>query len=117
LPIISVSAPGPGSTDIEFMVQYGALVGAQDYRGLLRYTDNIRLLDELERAGELTTAQAQTLARAYREYRARVHRLTLQEQPAKLAPDAMTETREAVAAVWSELMKPNANNNAEESGA
>ncbi|MDR9407014.1 MAG: bifunctional [glutamate--ammonia ligase]-adenylyl-L-tyrosine phosphorylase/[glutamate--ammonia-ligase] adenylyltransferase [Spiribacter sp.] len=106
-----------GIADIEFMVQYGALVGAQDYRGLLRYTDNIRLLDELERAGELTTAQAQTLARAYREYRARVHRLTLQEQPAKLAPDAMTETREAVAAVWSELMKPNANNNAEESGA
>jgi glutamate-ammonia-ligase adenylyltransferase len=95
-----------GIADIEFMVQYGALVGAQDYRGLLRYTDNIRLLDELERAGELTTAQAQTLARAYREYRARVHRLTLQEQPAKLAPDAMTETREAVAAVWSELMKP-----------
>ena len=106
-----------GIADIEFMVQYGALAGAQDYPGLLRYTDNIRLLDELERAGELTTEQAQTLAIAYREYRARVHRLTLQEQPAKVPADAMTQTRDAVVAVWDEVMNTGAKNNAEESGA
>jgi glutamate-ammonia-ligase adenylyltransferase len=105
-----------GIADIEFMVQYGVLAGAHGYPGLLRYTDNIRLLDELERAEEFTASQAQTLADAYRQYRGLVHRLTLQEQPAKVAAETLGETRQQVVAVWSAVMESGAQNNAEESG-
>ncbi|MFM9816605.1 UNVERIFIED_CONTAM: bifunctional [glutamate--ammonia ligase]-adenylyl-L-tyrosine phosphorylase/[glutamate--ammonia-ligase] adenylyltransferase [Spiribacter pallidus] len=106
-----------GIADIEFMVQYGVLAGACEYPGLLRYTDNIRLLDELERSGEYTSEQAQVLADAYRRYRGLVHRLTLQEQPARVAADTAAETRDAVAAVWSAVMETTAHQNAEESRA
>ena len=94
-----------GIADIEFIVQYGVLAGAADYAGLLRYTDNIRLLDELERAGEFTAEQARVLADAYRQYRGLVHRLTLQEQPARVTPERVAEARAAVAAVWEAVME------------
>ena len=93
-----------GIADIEFMVQYGVLAGASDYAGLLRYTDNIRLLDELERAGEFSGGQTQILADAYRHYRGLVHRLTLQEQPTRVAPDEVASVQGAVSAVWARVM-------------
>ncbi|WP_041381531.1 bifunctional [glutamate--ammonia ligase]-adenylyl-L-tyrosine phosphorylase/[glutamate--ammonia-ligase] adenylyltransferase [Spiribacter curvatus] len=105
-----------GIADIEFMVQYGTLAGVQQYAGVLRYTDNIRLLDELERAGELTTEQARILADAYRQYRGMVHRLTLQEQPARVSGTAVEHSRAAVIGVWNALMEPGSDTNAEESG-
>jgi len=105
-----------GIADIEFMVQYGTLAGVQQYAGVLRYTDNIRLLDELERAGELTTEQARILADAYRHYRGLVHRLTLQEQSARVAPETVEESRAAVIGVWKALMESGSETNAEESG-
>ncbi|MEX0387020.1 bifunctional [glutamate--ammonia ligase]-adenylyl-L-tyrosine phosphorylase/[glutamate--ammonia-ligase] adenylyltransferase [Spiribacter onubensis] len=101
-----------GIADIEFMVQYGVLAGSCGYSGLLRYTDNIRLLDELERAGEFTTEQARVLADAYRHYRGMVHRLTLQEQPARVVVDSVDESRAAVAGVWGAVMEPGADENA-----
>jgi glutamate-ammonia-ligase adenylyltransferase len=101
-----------GIADIEFMVQYGVLAGSCGYAGLLRYTDNIRLLDELERAGEFTTEQARVLADAYRHYRGTVHRLTLQEQPARVVVDSVDESRAAVAGVWGAVMEPGADENA-----
>jgi len=101
-----------GIADIEFMVQYGVLAGACGYSGLLRYTDNIRLLDELERSGEFTTEQARVLADAYRHYRGMVHRLTLQEQPARVSVDSVDESRAAVAGVWGAVMEPGAEENA-----
>ncbi len=104
-----------GIADIEFMVQYGVLAGAGRYAGLLRYTDNIRLLDELERAGEYTCAHSQILADAYRHYRGLVHRLTLQEQSAKVAIEQVQTTAAAVSDVWREVMESEAKQNAEES--
>ncbi|MBY5268540.1 bifunctional [glutamate--ammonia ligase]-adenylyl-L-tyrosine phosphorylase/[glutamate--ammonia-ligase] adenylyltransferase [Spiribacter salinus] len=106
-----------GIADIEFMVQYGVLAGAFKCPGLLRYTDNIRLLDELERAGEYSSEQARTLADAYRHYRGLVHRLTLQEQSAEVPVNAVETSRSAVADVWSAVMELGAATNAEESRA
>lgn len=105
-----------GIADIEFMVQYGTLAGVQQYAGVLRYTDNIRLLDELERAGELTPEQARILADAYRHYRGLVHRLTLQEHSARVAESLVADSRAAVIGVWNALMVPESETNAEESG-
>ncbi|MGH8453455.1 MAG: bifunctional [glutamate--ammonia ligase]-adenylyl-L-tyrosine phosphorylase/[glutamate--ammonia-ligase] adenylyltransferase, partial [Nevskiales bacterium] len=65
-----------GITDIEFMVQYAVLRDAAAQPELVRYSDNIRQLDGLERTGTLVQADAVLLADAYRAYRKRVHALT-----------------------------------------
>ena len=93
-----------GIADIEFMVQYGVLAGACEHPGLLRFTDNIRLLDELSRSGLLQADRAHRLAEAYRAYRARIHRLTLQEQPTRVSADSLCGERDAVIVAWHELM-------------
>ncbi|KAB7627320.1 bifunctional [glutamate--ammonia ligase]-adenylyl-L-tyrosine phosphorylase/[glutamate--ammonia-ligase] adenylyltransferase [Alkalilimnicola sp. S0819] len=91
--------------DIEFVVQYGVLSGAARHPQLLRYTDNIRLLDALAEVGWLNSEDAVLLADAYRAYRAKVHRLTLQGQLARVAADEFTEYRQAVSALWGRLME------------
>ncbi|WP_374759145.1 bifunctional [glutamate--ammonia ligase]-adenylyl-L-tyrosine phosphorylase/[glutamate--ammonia-ligase] adenylyltransferase [Arhodomonas aquaeolei] len=94
-----------GIADIEFMVQYGVLAGAHDNPGLLRFTDNIRLLGELSRDdGLVGEDDAETLAEAYRVFRAEIHRLTLQELPARVPAERFRTQREAVTALWSRIM-------------
>lgn len=96
--------PG-GIADIEFMVQYGVLAWAHEYPALLDFTDNIRLLERLAQAGRLPPADADLLADAYRVYRARVHRLTLLEQPALVAGSEFDALRAQVSRIWRELME------------
>jgi len=86
-----------GIADIEFMVQYHVLRYAHDHHNLLVWSDNIRLLEtlgaehllapDLDLSGLDTPGPgaAQLLAEAYRRYRKRVHELTLQELPARVA--------------------------------
>jgi len=97
-------APG-GIADIEFMVQYAVLAWAAEHPALLDFTDNIRLLQRLADAGLLAQTDAALLSDAYRAYRARVHRLTLQEQPALAAADEFMEYRAGVLRIWREVME------------
>lgn len=96
--------PG-GIADIEFMVQYGVLAWAHEHPALLDFTDNIRLLERLAQAGRLPSADADLLADAYRAYRARVHRLTLLEQPALVEGGEFDALRAQVSRIWRELME------------
>lgn len=59
--------------DIEFMVQYAVLGWASDYPALSRWTDVMRLLDELSEAQVMTEAQTDLLQRAYLAFRAAIH--------------------------------------------
>ena len=59
--------------DIEFMVQYAVLAGASGHDGLGRWTDVMRLLDELESAGLMPESEVEDLQRAYLAFRAAVH--------------------------------------------
>nr|VFJ67224.1 MAG: glutamate-ammonia-ligase adenylyltransferase [Candidatus Kentron sp. FM]VFJ67234.1 MAG: glutamate-ammonia-ligase adenylyltransferase [Candidatus Kentron sp. FM]VFK16928.1 MAG: glutamate-ammonia-ligase adenylyltransferase [Candidatus Kentron sp. FM] len=73
---------GPGGiTDIEFIVQYATLRWADRLAEFLIYRDNIRLLEGMAKAGLMAKQDADSLARIYRRYRARVHALALQELP------------------------------------
>lgn len=96
--------PG-GITDIEFMVQYHVLAWARDYPQLLLYTDNIRLLQVMAQTALMPAEDARLLADAYRAYRAAVHRLTLQEQPARVAAEEFGEYREQVTRLWRAVME------------
>jgi len=93
-----------GIADIEFMVQYGVLSWACDHPDLLVHTDNVRLLAGLADVGVLPAAQAQRLADAYRAFRARTHRLTLQEQSTVVGEDEFADYRQAVIQWWDTFM-------------
>ncbi len=94
-----------GIADIEFMVQYEILANASRHPDLLIYPDNIRQLDGLERCDVLPVADAARLRNAYRALRRRIHRLKLQEQPARVPVDEVRDEREDVIRVWRRLME------------
>lgn len=89
-----------GIIDIEFLVQYLVLLYAHEYNELTRWTDNVRLLDELDKAGIMADETAQILKKAYLIYRSEVHRLSLQEKPAVIAEDKFIYLRTKVKKIW-----------------
>ncbi len=94
-----------GIADIEFMVQYSILRWACDYPELLRWSDNIRQLETLQKAGLMPPEVVTTLADAYRSYRAAVHRLALQEAKAVVPESDFRPLRREVASLWHDLME------------
>ncbi|NIV74018.1 MAG: bifunctional [glutamate--ammonia ligase]-adenylyl-L-tyrosine phosphorylase/[glutamate--ammonia-ligase] adenylyltransferase [Gammaproteobacteria bacterium] len=96
--------PG-GIADIEFMVQYVALRWPRELGEYLAFTDNIRLLEGIEKAGLLTADDARVLTDAYRAYRARVHALALQEQPELAEDTEFRNYRTQVTRIWRQVMQ------------
>lgn len=92
-----------GIVDIEFMVQYAALAWSHRHPQLLRYTDNIRILDGLAEAGLMTGDEVQLLQDAYKAYRAAAHRQSLQKHPGVVSGDQFHDERRAVMRLWREL--------------
>lgn len=89
-----------GIVDIEFMVQYGVLAWANEKPDLLEYTDNIRLLESFVAAGLMEKADAEILSKAYRTFRARLHKMSLQEQPGLVDAEEYSELSTAVRHIW-----------------
>ncbi|MCF7981235.1 MAG: bifunctional [glutamate--ammonia ligase]-adenylyl-L-tyrosine phosphorylase/[glutamate--ammonia-ligase] adenylyltransferase [Pseudomonadales bacterium] len=83
--------PG-GIVDIEFIVQFAVLAWSQKHPKLLQYTDNIRILENLEQLSLIAPQDAESLREAYKAFRSVIHRLTLDQQPARLS---VTELRKA----------------------
>ena len=96
--------PG-GIADIEFIVQYGVLRWAAEHPALLKWTDNIRLLETLSAEGLLPEADAQLLADAYRSYRAALHRLSLQALKAVVPESEFADLRQGVIRIWRDLLE------------
>ena len=105
-----LSAAGPGEfdikqdaggvTDLEFIVQYLVLKEATTHDSLLRWSDNIRQLDELRAAGILQAADAIALQDAYRAFRQRLHRLALDDARRIVADTEFVPERALVRSVW-----------------
>lgn len=94
--------PG-GIADIEFIVQYAVLAWGPRHRELTLYTDNIRILEGLSNLGLLPAADTELLARAYRSYRDRGHKLSLQNEPPVIDSDEFSGQIEAVIRIWQGL--------------
>ncbi|MCY1408440.1 Bifunctional glutamine synthetase adenylyltransferase/adenylyl-removing enzyme [compost metagenome] len=92
-----------GIVDIEFMVQYAVLAWSRQYPELLRFTDNIRILEGLEQAGLIASSDVRLLQEAYKAYRAAAHRLALQKQAGSVGGDHFHEERRGVMRIWREL--------------
>ncbi|CZF83940.1 Glutamate-ammonia-ligase adenylyltransferase [Grimontia celer] len=97
--------PG-GITDIEFMTQFFVLANANDEPALTRWSDNVRILEDMAQAGILSTPQALTLRDAYVAMRDEIHRLNLLDASVEVEDSAFIAEREAVKAAWEEWMEP-----------
>ncbi|CZF84779.1 bifunctional [glutamate--ammonia ligase]-adenylyl-L-tyrosine phosphorylase/[glutamate--ammonia-ligase] adenylyltransferase [Grimontia marina] len=97
--------PG-GITDIEFMTQFFVLANANDEPALTRWSDNVRILEDMAQAGILSTPQALTLRDAYVVMRDEIHRLNLLDASVEVDDNAFTVERDAVKAAWEEWMEP-----------
>lgn len=93
-----------GIVDIEFLVQFLALAYSKDQPELIRFTDNIRILDAAEQLALLPAEDAELLREAYKAYRSVGHRLSLQEQSNVISAQEMQDLRDAVAAIWDRVV-------------
>ena len=89
-----------GIVDIEFMVQYLVLAGAHEHPSLTEFTDNVRILDEVERLELLPQSAALSLREAYLALRAEWHRGVLDIPDRERAARTLAEYREDVQAIW-----------------
>lgn len=93
-----------GIVDIEFMAQFAVLAYAHDYPILAKWSDNVRIFEELATTGIVSPAICQQLTQAYLQIRAKTHALALQEQPI-LVPEAdWHEIRTFVDNQWQQLI-------------
>ncbi|UUQ67125.1 bifunctional [glutamate--ammonia ligase]-adenylyl-L-tyrosine phosphorylase/[glutamate--ammonia-ligase] adenylyltransferase [Pseudomonas fuscovaginae UPB0736] len=92
-----------GIVDIEFMVQYATLAWSKEHPALLRYTDNIRILEGLEQAGLIPATDAGLLREAYKAYRSAAHRQALQKEAGVIGGDQFLVERRDVMRIWAEL--------------
>ncbi|MDF2488405.1 MAG: bifunctional glutamine-synthetase adenylyltransferase/deadenyltransferase [Pseudomonas sp.] len=92
-----------GIVDIEFMVQYAALAWSHDHPELLRWTDNIRILEELEQAGLMPASDAILLREVYKAFRSASHRQALQKQAGVIDAAQFADERREVRRIWAEL--------------
>ncbi|MGU1999120.1 bifunctional [glutamate--ammonia ligase]-adenylyl-L-tyrosine phosphorylase/[glutamate--ammonia-ligase] adenylyltransferase [Pseudomonas aeruginosa] len=92
-----------GIVDIEFMVQYAVLAWSGEHPALLEFTDNIRILEGLERAGLIASEDVRLLQEAYKAYRAAAHRLALQKEAGVVSGEHFQTERREVIRIWREL--------------
>jgi [glutamine synthetase] adenylyltransferase / [glutamine synthetase]-adenylyl-L-tyrosine phosphorylase len=90
-----------GIGDIEFLVQYWVLAGAQAHPELLTYTDNIRQLEGLAAVGMIDESTALWLKETYINYRTVLHHLSLEGDGERIVAAApYQETRDRLRAIW-----------------
>lgn len=96
-------SPG-GMVDAEFAVQYLVLLHTAAHPELADNVGNIALLVRAEAAGLLPQGMGQAAANAYREMRRVQHRARLNEEPTDVPMATLRGEREALLALWGEVM-------------
>jgi len=91
-----------GMVDIEFLVQYLLLLHAHRFPELTTWTDNVRILGALAKAGIIDGETAHMLRDAYLIFRSALHRLSLEEKPAEVSEDQFKMFRKMVIHLWNE---------------
>jgi glutamate-ammonia-ligase adenylyltransferase len=95
-----------GIVDIEFMVQYAVLAWSHRVPELARWSDNVRILETLGRAGLFERQECEALTQAYLAYRSAAHQLSLQQQPGVAPAGTFAAERAVVCAKWRQLFAP-----------
>lgn len=93
-----------GMVDIEFIVQYLALLHAHEYPDIIKWSDNVRILNALSRTGIIDDQTAHILRDGYLTYRAMTHRLSLQKKSAVVTKNRFLKLRETIMKIWEHLL-------------
>jgi glutamate-ammonia-ligase adenylyltransferase len=93
-----------GVADIEFLAQYWALAWALRYPPLVMFSDTIRQLESVASADLVPQASVDTLTMAYRAYRERTHRMSLEGGAHVVPAGQFAAERAAVSAIWKSAM-------------
>ena len=93
-----------GVADIEFLAQYWALRWARRYPPVVMFSDTIRQLESVASADLVPQSTVDTLTAAYRVYRERIHRLSLEGGANSMPADQFVAERAAVTAIWQSAM-------------
>jgi len=92
-----------GIVDIEFIVQFSVLAWAHEYPELCERTDNINLLQVLQKIGKFLETESVSLTEAYIGYRRRLHLLVLQENRGLVEMPEFESHRKCVSSLWKRL--------------
>jgi len=93
-----------GMVDIEFLVQYIVLLMARNIPALVQWTDNVRLIQSLAQNRLINDRTAHVLRAAYLTYRARAHRLGLQDKPAVVPKTEFENLRRSITRLWQRIL-------------
>lgn len=93
-----------GIVDLEFMVQFAVLAWSHQHPAIAYYSDNIRILENLSKAGLLSQQNAQALIEIYRFYRSQVHRLALRQEKGEVLLEQVQQQRGVVLSLWQQLL-------------
>jgi len=96
--------PG-GVADIEFLAQYWGLRWSGEHPPVAWFADTIRVLESLASADLVPQADIDQLVSAYRHYRARTHRLSIEGRPALVDAAEFVPERASVTALWRQAME------------
>ena len=88
--------------DIEFMVQYAVLAWTPEHPGLARWTDKMRVLDELGDLDLFRSDEVRALQQAYLAFRSVVHTQWLGGELASVGQ--LQEHRQVVVSIWQKYM-------------
>jgi len=89
-----------GIADIEFLAQYWALRWAHEHPPVAMFSDTIRQLESVASANLVAQESVDVLTTAYRAYRARLHRLSLDAAAAIVPAEEFAQMRAAVTTLW-----------------
>jgi glutamate-ammonia-ligase adenylyltransferase len=93
-----------GIIDIEFLVQYLMLASSAEHPELTQWSDNIRQLEELGRAGVMAVEDTEKLRETFITLRSTIHRRALQNLNSQVEGDAFPEERAYIRNMWQKVM-------------
>ncbi len=93
-----------GIVDIEFLAQFAVLAYSHEHPSLTKWSDNVRIFEEVASLGIWEEQVCQALTDAYLRIRAATHQLALSEQSLLVDESLWQETRALVQAQWQHLM-------------
>lgn len=97
--------PG-GIVDLEFLVQFLVLNHAHEFAGITRWSDNVRIIEDLKQAGIISARQAEDWHAAYLTLREQQHHSILSGESQILTVAALSDealaARQVIQAAWKE---------------
>ena len=93
-----------GIIDIEFIAQYLVLANAPKYPKLTKWSDNVRIFEQMAEYQILSPQDAEKLIQAYTSLRNRIHHLTLAGKTVMVSDEEFILERKFVQFIWHKVL-------------